>query len=65
MVVRNLALKSRIVFKFGTQTDFSHALNIDETVVSRIINGRRELDSATQKKWAALLECPVEELFGG
>ena len=59
----NLKLKSRIVERFRTQADFSDAIKIDETLISRIVNGRRKLPDADKKKWAKVLDCAPEELF--
>lgn len=59
----NLRLKARIIELFGTQSDFAHAIKEDETLVSRIIRGRRSLDRGQREKWAAALDSKPEQLF--
>jgi len=59
----NRILKARIIEKYGTQADFSQAVKTDETVISRVVRGRRQLDNEAQKKWADALECEAQELF--
>jgi len=60
----NKALKIRIIEIFGTQSDFAQALGMDESLVSRVIRGRRQLDLVSQRKWAKLLKCKTENIFG-
>ena len=60
----NKQLKARIIEIFGTQADFAQALGIDESFVSRVIRGRRELDTAKQNRWAELLRCKSDNIFG-
>jgi transcriptional regulator with XRE-family HTH domain len=60
----NKRLKARIIERYGTQADFSVAIKTDETIVSRVIRGRRMLDPKTQEKWAHKLGSTVAELFG-
>jgi hypothetical protein len=59
----NRILKARIVEKYGTQSDFAQAVGIDETVVSRVVRGRRVLDKDRQSLWAEALKCKPEEVF--
>ena len=59
----NLKLKSKIVEKYGTQSDFAPVVNEDETIISRVIRGRRELNPEKQKIWADVLGCEPKELF--
>jgi transcriptional regulator with XRE-family HTH domain len=58
-----LKLRARIIEKFGVQADFAEALGVDESLVSRILHGRRTLSSEDSEKWAKLLKCKAEELF--
>lgn len=58
-----LKLKACIIEQFETQADFAQALGIDETLVSRIVCGRRVLGSKDRKRWARLLKCKNEDLF--
>lgn len=59
----NLRLKARIIELFGTQSDFARAIKEDETLVSRIIRGRRSLDPDQMEKWAVALDSKPEQLF--
>jgi plasmid maintenance system antidote protein VapI len=59
----NKKLKAKIFEKFGTQGDFAQAVNVDETIVSKIIRGRRKLDSDKQFIWAEALGCKPKDLF--
>lgn len=59
----NLILKFRILEKFGSQANFAAALRVDESLVSRVVRGRRILLKKDQMKWAQGLNCPVEEIF--
>ncbi len=59
----NRKLKARIIEFFGTQADFAVKIKVDETVVSRIIRGRKILSPEDQKKWAEVLESAPRELF--
>jgi plasmid maintenance system antidote protein VapI len=59
----NKILKAKIVERFGTQADFANAIDTDETIISRIIRGRRQLDSEKQLIWAKALGCKTKELF--
>ena len=52
-----------IVSRFGTQADFAQALKCQEALVSRVLHGRKQLSPQEQETWAALLDCPVKELF--
>ena len=60
----NRKLKARIIEKFGTQADFAQAVKIDETVVSRVVRGRRILQPKIQAQWADVLHSDPCELFG-
>ena len=52
----NRKLKARIVETYGSQADFAAALRIDESIVSRIIRGRRVLSPEDTEKWARILD---------
>jgi len=39
----NNELKSLIILKFGTQSDFAKEMKVDESYVSRVIRGRTPL----------------------
>jgi plasmid maintenance system antidote protein VapI len=60
----NKKLKSKIFERFGTQYDFSRAVDVHESVVSRVVQGRRTLTEIERQEWADLLEADSAELFG-
>jgi plasmid maintenance system antidote protein VapI len=59
----NKILKAKIVERYGTQADFAEVINTDETIISRIIRGRRQLDSEKQLIWAKALGCKTKDIF--
>ena len=59
----NKKLKAKIIELFGTQGDFAQAIKEDESVVSRVIRGRRSPNHEQREKWAAVLDCKPEQLF--
>jgi transcriptional regulator with XRE-family HTH domain len=56
-------IKSKIFLHYGTQGDFAQAVGMDETLVSKIICGRRKLDPEKQIQWAKALNSTPKELF--
>ena len=60
----NKILKAKIVERFGTQADFSEAIKMHESDVSRIVRGRKILTLETQRKWASALGCTHQKVFG-
>jgi hypothetical protein len=59
----NRKLKGKIVEVFGSQTNFAMKVGEDETFVSRVVNGRRELDEKKQRRWAKALKVNSGEFF--
>jgi len=59
----NKILKAKIVERYGTQADFAEAIDTDETIISRIIRGRRTLDPKMQIIWAKALGCNPKDIF--
>jgi len=59
----NWKIKKRMVEKFGSQVDFAEAVGISETLVSKVVRGRRQLDPAQKAKWAEILGCQPEDVF--
>jgi transcriptional regulator with XRE-family HTH domain len=59
----NKKLKAAIIMKYGSQADFAEAIDTDETIISRIIRGRRQLDSVKQLIWAKALGCKPKDIF--
>ncbi len=56
------SLRARIIELFGTQADFASFIKADETLVSRIVNGRREIPESQRAAWAKALQTKDEEL---
>jgi len=50
-------LKARIIEQYGTQADFAQRIMFDESLVSRIIRGRRSLSPEDAKRWSKALKC--------
>jgi len=59
----NKRLKARIIRVFGTQVDYAQEIGEDETLVSKVICGRRPLSLDKQKEWAKALGCKPRDLF--
>jgi len=51
----NNELKSLIILKFGTQSDFAKEMEVDESYVSRVIRGRTPLRAEMRDRWAQAL----------
>lgn len=60
----NKELRTRIKKKYGSQAEFSMRVPEDESVISRIIYGRRGLKPERKKVWARVLNCKVSDIFG-
>lgn len=60
----NLELKSRIIANYGTQYAFAEKVGADESLVSRVIRGRKTLNFKAQRQWAKLLKSSPKKLFG-
>lgn len=61
----NKKLKAAIVGKYGSQADFAQVVGVDETIVSRIVRGRRELSEEEKTRWAAILQTGKEVFSNG
>ncbi len=57
-------IKAEIVRLYGCQADFAMAVGLDESVVSRVIRGRRKLDADSIRRWNKLLKMDVEPYVG-
>ncbi len=55
-------LKAKIVERYGTQADFAVKIGVDESVVSRVLRGRRYLTPEAGAKWARALGVPKDQL---
>jgi transcriptional regulator with XRE-family HTH domain len=60
----NLNLKIRIIEVFGSQANFAQQMGLQESLVSRVVRGRRVLSKEDQANWAKTLRLRVENLFG-
>ena len=59
----NNKLKGKIIEKYGKQWMFAKEIGVDETFVSRVITGARDLPLDKQSQWADKLNCNVKEIF--
>jgi len=59
----SLALKIKIIEKFGTQWEFARSVDDHESVVSRAIKDRQPLSDEKKQKWADALNVGVREIF--
>ena len=59
----NKILKAKIFEIHGTQADFAKEIDTDETIVSRVVRGRRKLKPAIQRLWADALQCNPKDIF--
>ncbi len=59
----NKKLKSKIIEQYGSQSDFAQVLKIHESVISRVIQGRKRLSKAEQLRWAEALGCKIKEFY--
>ena len=59
----NKKLKFKIIEVFGSQAEFSMRVTEDESVISRVILGRRGLNMERQKEWAKILGCEPDDIF--
>ena len=62
----NWNLKSLIGERFGSQADFAMRIKKQQSFVSEVIRGRRQLSEEEQKIWAEELGCnPEKVVFNG
>ena len=61
----NTKLKAKIIENYGHQWRFAAAADVPESLVSKILNGRRELSAENKRIWAKALKCKVSDIFGG
>ena len=59
----NMALKIRILERFGSQARFAEAVNVRDELVSRVIHGRRAISEDEIKKWSSVLSVDVLALI--
>ncbi|MDZ7699909.1 MAG: XRE family transcriptional regulator [Deltaproteobacteria bacterium] len=56
----NRRLKSKIIERFGCQADFALKVGVNESVVSRVVTGRRKLNEEEQARWIRILKTGKE-----
>jgi hypothetical protein len=59
----NIKLKGKIIENYGHQWKFAAKVDMAESVVSKIINRRRELSVEDKRIWAKALKCKVSDIF--
>jgi plasmid maintenance system antidote protein VapI len=50
-------IKLAILKKYDSQADFAPAIGLPESIVSRVLHGRRKLSKQEAAEWARVLEC--------
>lgn len=63
MATKNLALRIAIIESGLTQADVAEAVDMHDTKLSMIVNGRREPSDAERKAIARILKRKASELF--
>lgn len=58
----NKNLKSKIIEKYGFQADFAQKAGFHESLVSRVLRGRRLLTKEESEKWKKILQCDSQIL---
>jgi hypothetical protein len=58
----NLKLKARIIEQYGAQYRFARELNVQETEITNVVHGRKELAPNELREWARLLKCKAKDL---
>lgn len=64
MPIKNLALKIAIVESGLSQVEVAEAIDMHDTKLSMIVNGRREPSEAEQRAIARVLKRKPSQLFG-
>lgn len=59
----NRKLKAKIIENFESQSNFAQIIKVDETIISRVVRGRRILPVEAQERWATALGAKREEIF--
>ena len=59
----NKILKAKIVEIYGSQANFAQAMEIDETIISRVVRNRRRLSPEDQQRWGRVLKFDPEQIF--
>lgn len=61
--MNNLKLRGLILSKYPTQADFAQAIGVSETILSRIIKGRRGATPEQKQTISKILGVAQDELF--
>jgi len=61
----NWKLKKRILEFYQSQANFAEAAKVHDSMISRVVRGRRKLSIEEKKRWALLLRCKPEQIFHG
>ena len=59
----NRSLKARIIEQYGKQWVFAKALAQSESIVSKVVQGQKELSPEEKMKWAQALGCDADRIF--
>jgi hypothetical protein len=60
----NRRLKAKIIEHYGTQFAFAGKIGRPESLVSKVVRKRRILSPEDRRRWAAMLKCRPEDVFG-
>jgi transcriptional regulator with XRE-family HTH domain len=60
----NRALKAKIFEKCGSQVEFAMKIGVDESIVSRVLHGRRILSEREKQRWAEVLQIDAGLICG-
>jgi len=59
----NVALKMKILERYGNQADFARLVGLSESGLSRIVRGRKEPEPALKELIGKKLGCDPQEIF--
>ena len=59
----NGQLRQQIVDTYGSSANFSQIAGVGESIISRVIRGRRDLPDSEKERWAKILRCDVQDIF--
>ena len=59
----NRKLKAKIIEQHGKQWKFAKKIGVDESIVSKVVTGAKELPEQKQSDWAKELDCNVKDIF--
>ena len=56
-------LRIKIIERYDSQAEFAIQLSIDESLVSRVIHGRKKLNEVERTRWYYALDCKEKDIF--